>query len=60
MKTVSMKALRDFPYAGHRIKAGQVPAFQRTGTGKGVRYEWYRPDVERWIANQRRTLRRSA
>ena len=43
-----------------RIKAGQVPAFQRVGTGKRPRYEWRRSDVECWWANQRRYLRRSA
>lgn len=31
-----------------RIRAGDVPAFRRSGQGPKARYEWRRPDVERW------------
>lgn len=41
-----------------RIRSGDVPAFQRTGSGRRSRYEWKRADVERWWANPRRGLRR--
>lgn len=42
----------------NRVKAGQAPAYTRVGSGKGARYEWLRPQVEAWLANQRRSLRR--
>jgi len=41
-----------------RIKAGEVPGFTRTGTGKGSRYEWRRSDVEKWWKHRR--LQRTA
>lgn len=40
-----------------RIQSGQVPAFTRVGTGQRARYEWYRPQVERWLEH-RKPLRR--
>ncbi len=40
-----------------RIRNGYVPAFQRFGAGKGVRYEWRRQDVERWLLNTRSAQR---
>lgn len=36
-----------------RIKAGQVPAYERIGDGPKARYEWRRPDVERWWLHRR-------
>jgi len=35
-----------------RIAAGDVPKYRRTGTGPRARYEWLRPDVERWLTNR--------
>lgn len=32
-----------------RIAIGDVPAYRRVGTGPRARYEWLRPDVERWL-----------
>jgi len=32
-----------------RIRAGEVPAYRRIGSGPRARYEWLRPNVERWL-----------
>ena len=42
-----------------RIKAGSVPSWRTSGTGRRVRYEWLRADVERWLTHQRAGLRRA-
>jgi len=36
-----------------RIETGDVPAFRRIGRGPRARYEWLRPDVERWLTTRR-------
>ena len=36
-----------------RIQVGNVPAFRRIGSGPRARYEWLRPDVERWLMHRR-------
>lgn len=36
-----------------RIKAGDVPAYRRSGSGPRARYEWLRPNVERWLLHRR-------
>lgn len=36
-----------------RIEMGQVPAYTKSIHGKRSHYEWYRPDVERWLTTRR-------
>lgn len=53
LKADMCRVLRIHPNTLYRrIEAGDVPAYRRVGSGPRARYEWLRPDVERWLQHR--------